>query len=189
MAMYALVLQGLPTTRTLTSRLATASSALPCSVKMAPLAESSSERSMPLVRGRAPTRIAASASLKATIGSAVDVMSARSGKAQSANSIITPLRRAALWHSQYCRQDRLRQHEQVFSWNSLLDCKLVFLLGAQKNAPADRTLNGSRQPLNVAIGHFDCNANAKARILWVCGRCLKIGNSYELTKSKRIIST
>ena len=30
---------------------------------------------------------------------------------------------------------------------------------------------------------------AKARILWVCGRCLKIGNSYELTKSKRIIST
>ena len=96
MVIQALVLQGLPTTSTLTSRLATASSALPWTVKISPLALSSSERSMPLVRGRAPTRNAACASLKATIGSLEAIMSARSGKALSASSIITPLRRFML---------------------------------------------------------------------------------------------
>ena len=47
MAMYALVLAGLPTTKTLTVRLATWSKALPCAVKICALAESKSLRSMP----------------------------------------------------------------------------------------------------------------------------------------------
>ncbi len=55
MAIRQLVLAGLPTTSTLTSLAATAFSALPCTVKISPLALSSSERSMPLVRGRDPT--------------------------------------------------------------------------------------------------------------------------------------
>jgi hypothetical protein len=54
MAISALVLAGLPTTSTLTSRSAWASSALPCTVKMAPLASSRSLRSMPGPRGRDP---------------------------------------------------------------------------------------------------------------------------------------
>src|SRR5487761_2562376 len=57
-AISALVLAGLPTTSTLTLRLATAFSALPCGTNIAPLASSRSLRSMPAVRGRAPTRMA-----------------------------------------------------------------------------------------------------------------------------------
>ena len=49
------VLAGLPTTSTRTSSAAPAASALPCAVKIAPLASSSSLRSMPFVRGREPT--------------------------------------------------------------------------------------------------------------------------------------
>ena len=55
MAMKALVLAGLPTTKTLTLREATAFKALPCAVKMAPLIASNSARSMPGPRGREPT--------------------------------------------------------------------------------------------------------------------------------------
>ena len=55
MAMRALVLAGLPTTSTLTAREAESDRALPCTVKMAPLAESRSARSMPALRGMAPT--------------------------------------------------------------------------------------------------------------------------------------
>ncbi len=53
-AMYAFVLAGLPTTSTLTLRLATLSSALPCAVKISALTASSSARSMPGPRGREP---------------------------------------------------------------------------------------------------------------------------------------
>ena len=66
-AIRALVLAGLPTTRTLTSGLAAAASALPCVVKMAPFAESRSDRSMPALRGMAPTSRAMSAPAKARL--------------------------------------------------------------------------------------------------------------------------
>ena len=55
MAMRQLVLAGLPTTSTFTERRAPSESALPWAVKMAPLAESRSARSIPAVRGREPT--------------------------------------------------------------------------------------------------------------------------------------
>src|SRR4051794_15267641 len=55
MAMSELVLAGLPTTRMRTSDAALSLSALPCTVKMAPLASRRSLRSMPLLRGREPT--------------------------------------------------------------------------------------------------------------------------------------
>ena len=58
MAMRALVLAGLPTTSTLTSRLAWAASALPWGPKIAPFALSRSLRSTPGPRGRAPTSMA-----------------------------------------------------------------------------------------------------------------------------------
>ena len=54
-AMRQFVLAGLPTTSTRTSSAALAASALPCAVKIAPFASSSSLRSMPFVRGREPT--------------------------------------------------------------------------------------------------------------------------------------
>ena len=68
MAIRQLVLAGLPTTRTLQSSAAAADRALPWTVKMAPLASSRSARSMPLVRGREPTRSATSAPSKAGLG-------------------------------------------------------------------------------------------------------------------------
>src|SRR5690606_38246407 len=55
-AMGQLGLAGLPTTRIRTSSPAAASRALPWAVKMAPLADSRSERAIPAVRGREPTR-------------------------------------------------------------------------------------------------------------------------------------
>ena len=70
-AMSALVLAGLPTTRTLMSSAALSLMALPCGLKMPPLAASRSPRSMPLVRGRAPTSRATLAPSKATFGSSV----------------------------------------------------------------------------------------------------------------------
>ena len=54
-AISAFVLAGLPTTSTRTSRLALRDSAAPCAVKIAPLAASRSLRSMPCLRGMAPT--------------------------------------------------------------------------------------------------------------------------------------
>ncbi len=54
-AIRAFVLAGLPTTSTLTLRLATSLRAWPWGLKMPPLAESRSLRSMPALRGRAPT--------------------------------------------------------------------------------------------------------------------------------------
>ena len=55
MAMSALVLAGLPTTSTLMLFLAQSEMALPCGLKMPPLAASRSLRSMPALRGIAPT--------------------------------------------------------------------------------------------------------------------------------------
>ncbi len=54
-AIRALVLAGLPTTSTRTSREARSLSARPCGPKILPLAPSRSLRSMPAVRGLAPT--------------------------------------------------------------------------------------------------------------------------------------
>ncbi len=54
-AMRALVFAGLPTTSTFTVRLATSLRASPWGLKMPPFAERRSLRSMPALRGRAPT--------------------------------------------------------------------------------------------------------------------------------------
>ena len=89
-AISALVLAGLPTTSTRTSREATASSALPCAEKICALASSRSLRSMPGPRGRAPTSSAAWQSLNATRASSVAVTLASVGNAQSSSSITTP---------------------------------------------------------------------------------------------------
>ena len=89
-AISALVFAGLPTTRTLTSRLALRDSASPCGLKMPPFADSRSARSMPALRGIAPTSRATSASPNATSASSVQTISVSSGKAQSSSSIFTP---------------------------------------------------------------------------------------------------
>jgi len=64
--------------------------AWPCGPKMPPLAASRSPRSMPALRGMAPTSSATSASPKATSASSVRTISLSSGKAQSSSSIATP---------------------------------------------------------------------------------------------------
>ena len=89
-AMSALVLAGLPTTSTLTSRRAERESASPCGLKIPPLADSRSDRSMPCLRGIAPTSRAISASPNAVSASSVQTISRSSGKAQSSSSIRTP---------------------------------------------------------------------------------------------------
>ena len=68
-AISELVLAGLPTTSTRTSRLATASSALPWAEKILAFSSSRSLRSMPGPRGRAPTSMAKLQSLKAAAAS------------------------------------------------------------------------------------------------------------------------
>ncbi len=88
----ALVLAGLPVTTTRTSWSATSFSALPCSVKIAPLASSRSPRSMPLVRGRAPTSRASWAPSNTSRGSEPISTSASSGNAQSCSSMTVPSR-------------------------------------------------------------------------------------------------
>ncbi len=89
-AIRALVFAGLPTTRTLMSSAAFSLMALPCGPKMPPLAESRSPRSMPAVRGRAPTRRATLAPSNAVAALSVMVMSRSSGNAQSSSSMATP---------------------------------------------------------------------------------------------------
>ena len=76
MAISALVFAGLPTTSTFTSFFAEADSAWPCGLKMPPLADSRSARSMPALRGMAPTSRATSASPNATFASSVQTTSA-----------------------------------------------------------------------------------------------------------------
>ena len=89
-AIRALVFAGLPTTSTLTSRLALRDSASPWGLKMPPLADSRSERSIPALRGIAPTSRATSASPNAVSASSVQTTPASSGKAQSSSSMRTP---------------------------------------------------------------------------------------------------
>ena len=92
MAIRQFVLAGLPITRTRRSSAAWSFRERPWPVKMAPLASSRSWRSMPLDRGREPTRRATFAPLKAVPGSSLNSRPARSGKAQSSSSIATPSR-------------------------------------------------------------------------------------------------
>ena len=89
-AISALVLAGLPTTSTLMSEAAPELIALPCGPKMPPLAESRSPRSIPAVRGRAPTSRATLAPSNAVLASSVMSMPASSGNAQSSSSIAVP---------------------------------------------------------------------------------------------------
>ena len=89
-AISALVLAGLPTTSTFTSRDATASSALPCTVKIWALASSRSLRSMPGPRGRAPTSSATWQSRNATRASSVAVTLLSPRPAQSASHPYNP---------------------------------------------------------------------------------------------------
>ena len=78
-AMSALVLAGLPVTSTLTSSAAWSLSARPCGLKMAPFASSRSPRSMPLLRGRAPTRKARFTPSKTWLGSSPITTDSSSG--------------------------------------------------------------------------------------------------------------
>ncbi|CAB4874878.1 unannotated protein [freshwater metagenome] len=89
-AISALVLAGFPTTRTRMSSAAPALMASPCGLKIPPLASRRSPRSMPAVRGRAPTSRATLAPSKATRGSSVMSMPSNCGNAQSSSSIAVP---------------------------------------------------------------------------------------------------
>ena len=84
------VLAGLPTTSTLMSDAACSLSAWPWGLKMPPLASSRSLRSIPLLRGRAPTSRATLAPSNASLGSSLMSMSDSSGNAQSSSSIAVP---------------------------------------------------------------------------------------------------
>ena len=90
MAIRALVLAGLPTTSTRMSSAAWSLIALPWGAKIPPLASSRSPRSMPLVRGRAPTSSPMLAPSKAMFGSSLMSIRDRSGKAQSVSSMAVP---------------------------------------------------------------------------------------------------
>src|SRR3954454_963572 len=89
-AMSAFVFAGLPTTRIFTSSAAWALSASPCGLKIAPLASRRSARSMPFVRGRAPTRRATFTPSNALSRSSVTSTERSSGKAQSKSSSAVP---------------------------------------------------------------------------------------------------
>ena len=89
-AIRQLVFAGLPTTSTLMSSSAPSLIASPCGLKMPPFASSRSERSMPLVRGRAPISSATPQPSNAALGSSWMSSPASSGKAQSSSSIAVP---------------------------------------------------------------------------------------------------
>jgi hypothetical protein len=89
-AIRAFVFAGFPTTRMRTSSAAPALIASPCGLKMPPFASSRSARSIPLLRGRAPTSRPTLQPSKASFASAVMSMPWSSGKAQSWSSIAVP---------------------------------------------------------------------------------------------------
>jgi hypothetical protein len=89
-AISALVLAGLPVTVTRTSSAAWSLIALPCTVKIAPFASSRSARSMPLLRGRAPTSRATLTPSNIVSASSPISTPARVRNAQSCSSITTP---------------------------------------------------------------------------------------------------
>ena len=103
-AISALVLAGLPTTSTLRSSAAPAARASPWGLKMPPLASRRSARSMPLVRGRAPTSRATFTPSNAVLASSEMSIPASSGKAESSSSIAVPS--AALTASGISSSDR-----------------------------------------------------------------------------------
>ena len=89
-AISAFVFAGLPTTRTRMSSAALSLIALPCGAKIPPFASSRSPRSIPFVRGRAPTRKATLAPSNASSGWSLISIPLSSGKAQSSSSIAVP---------------------------------------------------------------------------------------------------
>ena len=89
-AISAFVLAGLPVISTLMSSAAWSFSARPCGLKIAPLASSRSPRSIPLLRGRAPTSSAMLTPSKTVLGSSPVWTADSSGNAQSSSSITTP---------------------------------------------------------------------------------------------------
>ena len=91
--MSAFVLHGLPTTSTRQSSAASCAIASPWPVKIPPLIPSRSLRSMPSLRGTAPTRSAQLAPRNASSVSAVHTIDSSSGNAQSSSSICTPVER------------------------------------------------------------------------------------------------
>ena len=102
-AISAFVLAGLPTTSTLTSSAAPAAIASPCGLKIAPLASSRSARSMPFVRGRAPTSMRDVRAVERLPGVVVDV-----DPGEQRERAVEQLQRRALGGL-----DRLRDLEQV----------------------------------------------------------------------------
>ena len=89
-AMRQFVLQGLPTTRTRTSSAALAAIDRPWAAKIPALMPSRSLRSMPALRGTAPTSSAQFAPRNASSAFEVVTTPRRSGKAQSSSSMATP---------------------------------------------------------------------------------------------------
>ena len=83
---------GLPVTPMRTSSAATELSALPWAVKIAPLALRRSPRSMPAVRGRAPTSSATLTPSSTVLASSPISTLLSRGKAQSSSSMTTPSR-------------------------------------------------------------------------------------------------
>jgi hypothetical protein len=78
--------------------------ALPWAVKMAPLADSRSARSMPALRGMAPTSSTKLTPSNARSASAVGTVPDSSGKAQSSSSMHTPSSASTAWGiSRRCR--------------------------------------------------------------------------------------
>mmetsp|Transcript_33042 Transcript_33042/g.104483 ORF Transcript_33042/g.104483 Transcript_33042/m.104483 type:complete len:204 (+) Transcript_33042:255-866(+) len=78
-AIKQLVLAGFPTTKTLTVLLATVLSNSPCSLKIPQFFSRRSLRSIPSLRGKAPSMITASAPVKATLASPVQTTPLRRG--------------------------------------------------------------------------------------------------------------
>ena len=79
------------------SSAAPAAIASPCGLKIAPLASSRSARSIPLVRGRAPTSSAMFAPSNAAAASSKMSTPASSGKAQSKSSSAVPSAALTAW--------------------------------------------------------------------------------------------
>ncbi len=107
MAMSELVLHGFPTTSTRTSLAAFLAIALPWPVKILPLMPSKSLRSMPALRGTAPTSSAQFTPLNAASRLDVATMPLSSGNAQSSSSMQTPFKAAMAFSSGISRRWRM----------------------------------------------------------------------------------
>mmetsp|Transcript_17833 Transcript_17833/g.36562 ORF Transcript_17833/g.36562 Transcript_17833/m.36562 type:complete len:245 (+) Transcript_17833:69-803(+) len=105
-AIRQLVLAGLPTTRTLTDLEATVLRSSPCSLKMPQFLVRRSLRSMPSLRGKAPSMITKSAPVNAVEASPVQTTPFRRGWMASSSSILTPVRQ--VWTPSTLRSRRWR---------------------------------------------------------------------------------